>query len=39
MGVDGPCFAARLVAREGSFKSSKRARMEAGISEDLAEVG
>ena len=37
--MDGTCLAAGTVAWEGSFQGGKEMRAEAGVGEDLAEVG
>ena len=37
--MGGPCFAAGMIAREASFQGGLGMRAEAGVGEDLAEVG
>jgi hypothetical protein len=37
--VDRACFAASAVARKGSFQDDEGTWAEAGVGEDLAEVG
>ena len=37
--LDGACLAAGKVAREGSFQGDERTWAEAGVCEDLTEVG
>jgi hypothetical protein len=37
--VDGTCLAAGMVARVGSFQGGEGTWAEAGVCEDLAEVG